>query len=433
VLALGGNAQADDAGAKAPGPVDSSAPMPAGHPQVEPDDDTDDQDPHAAHGHGGAAPGAGMFQPGEDTANEDPSLPKGTIAVQIVDADGKPQPKIDVTLGIIYNSVAKGESRKRVMVATDDKGVAHFGDLDAGAGIAYRAMVLVGGATFSAPPFQLPLNRGIRATLHVYPLEHDVEKTLVVSQSILYAEVKDDRIQIQQALRIYNFGKTAWVASDLLVPLPAEFTAFTSQQGMTDVGADAVPKKGVKIRGTFTPGQHVVEFRWQLPYTGEADVMFDVGMTPHCAAARVIAPASRKMTLAVDDFPTPQATNDAMGQRALVTERQMRRDEKPLTSMRVHLNGLPTEGPAKYIATLLAAGAVAFGLFLGSSKPSRADTTAERKRLLAELELLERAKASGDVGPRTYERTRGELIDAIARTFAADPQPRASGKKKKSA
>ena len=32
---------------------------------------------------------------------------------------------------------------------------------------------------------------------------------------------------------------------DLVVPLPENFTAFTTQQGMSDVGVDAVPGKGV--------------------------------------------------------------------------------------------------------------------------------------------------------------------------------------------
>ena len=48
----------------------------------------------------------------------------------------------------------------------------------------------------------------------------------------------------------------------------------------------------------------------------------------------------------------------------------------------------------------------------GASKEHRA-------RLLADLEELERARAAGDIGPKTYERARRELVDAIARTLAA--------------
>ncbi len=402
------------------------AQAPPGHPPV-PEDADDEEQPHAAP-HGGAA--TPMAQVPEDSANEDPSLPKGAIRIQILDAENKPIPSTDVTLGIVYNSVAKGESRKRVTAKTDAQGFARWSDLDAGAGVAYRPMVLVEGATFSAPPFQLPLKNGIRATLHVFPIEHDIDKTLVVTQSILYAEVKDDRLQVQQAFKIYNFGKNAWLPNDVVIPLPPEFTAFASQQGMTDVGVDAVQKKGVRLRGTITPGQHVVEFKWQLPYSGESDLMFDIGMTPHMAASRVIVPASRHMGLEVEGFPTPQQTTDGMGQRALVTEKQMRRDEKALATTRIHISGLPTEGPGKYLATLLAAGVVALGIVASSKKPPKPDASIERARLLADLEAIERAKASGDVGPKTYERTRRELLDAVARTFANEPRP---PKKKKSA
>ena len=412
-----------------------TSPLPSGHPQIAADPDANgDEDDGAApnpHARAGAGTGASVMKPPpEDTANEDPSLPRGAIAVQILDADDRPLPHSDVTLGVVYNSVAKGESRKRLMGTTDAKGVAHWSDLDAGAGIAYRPMVLVEGATFSAPPFQLPLKNGIRATLHVYPLERDVDKTLVVAQSILYAEVKDDRVQVQQAFKIYNFGKTAWLPTDVIVALPPDFTAFAAQQGMTDVGVDAVPKKGIRLRGTFPPGQHVIEFKWQLPYAGESDVLFDVGMPPHVAASRVIAPASRQMALSVDGFPTPQETTDGMGQRALVTEKQLRRDEKPLTTTRVHITGLPTEGPAKYLVTFLAAGVVALGVVVGARKPPRPDASAERQRLLAEIEGLERAKASGEVGPKTYERTRRDLLDAVARTFAEEARDSASRPRK---
>jgi hypothetical protein len=39
--------------------------------------------------------------------------------------------------------------------------------------------------------------------------------------------------------------------------------------------------------------------------------------------------------------------------------------------------------------------------------------------LLDELEDLERSRLSGDVGPKTYERMRRELLDALARTLSA--------------
>ena len=388
--------------------------------------------PHAGDPHAGGARG-GMFEPPEDGSIEDPSLPVGSIAVHVADPDGRPMARTEVTLGIMYNSVAKGESRKRVTATTDEMGRARFDKLDTGSGVAYRAMVLRDGATFSAPPFQLGAKSGTRAVLHVYPVVSDIEQTLVVAQAILYTEVKDDRVQIQQAFKVYNFGKTAWVPNDLVVPLPPKFTAFTSQQGMTDVGIDAVPGKGAKLRGTFAPGQHVVEFRWQLPYSGESEVHFDVGMPPHMAAARVMAPASRDMTLDVPGFPAPQPQADQGGQRVLITELQLKREDKAMRSISVAIRGLPTTGPGRWIATLLAAGGLAFGIVLGAKKPAPPDRKKERARLLADLEALERAHAAGDIGPKTYERARRELVDEIARTLEGETKPKGSGRKKRAA
>ena len=386
------------------------------------DEDESAPPPADPHGHGAQAHGGGseMFQAPEDGAMDDPTLPAGTLDIHVVDPSGKPLPNTPVTLGILYNSVAKGDSRKRVSVTANERGVARLEHLESGSSVAYRPMVLTDTATFSMMPFRMPDRTGMRALLHVYPVVEDIASALVVAQSIVYTEVKDDRIQVQQAFKIYNFGKNAWVPKDLIVALPETFTAFTTQQGMSDVGVDAVPKKGVRIHGTFGPGQHMIEFRWQLPYSGEPEVRFDVGMPPHMAAARVIAPASKDMTLDVPGFPPPQSSSDGMGQRSLITEKQLRKDEAALTSVAVVIRGLPTEGLGKFVATILAAGGLVLGLVLGSQKPGKGDRKAERTRLLAEIEDLERARQSGDVGPNTYEKARRQLLDSLARTFAAD-------------
>lgn len=423
---LAAPARAQDAGRPAPR-ENAGAALPSGHPAVGDTGAGDAEEPGGGDPHGGGGAGGGeMFQAPEDGAVEDARVAPGTIVVQILDASGKALPGTDVTLGIIYNSVAKGESRKRVVAKTGPTGHAKFEGLDTGSGVAYRAMVVTDGATFSMPPFPLSAKAGMRGVLHVYPVESDVDKTMIVSQSMTYAEVKDDRIQIQQAYKIYNFGKNAWVPQDVVIALPPEYTAFAAQQGMTDVGVDAVPKKGVKLRGTFAPGEHVVEFRWQLPYSGDAEVLFDLGMTPHMAASRVISPAAKSMRLEVEGFPPARVTADGMGQRALMTERNVRRDESPLRSVRVQIAGLPTEGPAKIYATLLAGAGVALGIVLGARRPPKRDAKAERARLLADLEALERAHAAEEIGPKTYERARRELLDELARTFAEETaEPRA--------
>lgn len=395
-----------------------------------------EEDPHGADPHGGGQ-GPSMEAPPPDGAVEDATLPHGSIAVALLDGSGKPIPNTEVTVGVLVSSVAAGDRRSRVTAVTDAEGRARFDKLETGLGVAYRVSVMRDGATFAAPPFNMPPTSGMRAQLHVYPVVNDVEQALVVSQGMLFAEVKDDRIQIQQAFRIYNFGRTAWVPNDLVLALPEDYTGFAAQQGMSDITLTALPKKGVAVRGTFGPGQHVLEYRWQLPYSGDAEVHIDAGLAPHVAAMQVVAPASREMQLSAEGFPAPQSQTDQQGQRVLVTAKQLRREDPALKRVSVSLRGLPTEGPGKLVATLLAAGGVAAGLVLGTRKPDRRNAKAERQRLLAAIAELEEAHRTGAVGPKTYERARRELLDELARTFAGEEQAGAPGpgtrKKKRAA
>jgi hypothetical protein len=191
--------------------------------------------------------------------------------------------------------------------------------------------------------------------------------------------------------------------------------ASMSDQRVEQVGSDA------ELKGTFAPGRHAVEYRWQLPWSGETDLNFDVGLPPHVALARVVMPAAAEMTLTASGFPAADLRRDAQGQKFLVTERRMRPEDAKLTVLAVGIHGLPAPGPGRLFATLLAACAVAAGLalsFAGRPSTATADIALTRSALLEELAELERARATSEVGPKTYERMRRELLDALARTLA---------------
>jgi hypothetical protein len=234
--------------------------------------------------------------------------------------------------------------------------------------------------------------------------------------------VKDDRVQVEEAISVFNLGKVAWLAEGVVFHLPKEFTALNAQVTMSDQGVDSVDKVGGRLRGTFPPGRHDLEFRWQLPYSGEKDVNFEVGLPPHVAVLRAMAAVSSGAHFSVVGFPEPEARTDAQGQRVLITEKQARRDEL-MESLQVRLEGLPTPGPGRVIATFCAGFGILIGIVLASqggskSRPGAGGKTA-RARLLAELLALEEAHRQGDVGPRTYERARQELIDRLARSLEA--------------
>jgi hypothetical protein len=417
-----------------------TAPLPPGHPaingapvpagplrQAEGEDDDEDDSPlpsgHPDPGNGAPKPGPATpatFTPPADTETEDATLPPGTIVIELRDPENQALPSTELTLGMIHQSVAKGESREHKVESTDVTGKARIDGLETGSGIAYRITVPKEGATFAALPFQLPAQKGMHVVLHVYPVTRDVQAALVVMQGVVFVEVKDDRIQIEEAFTVFNIGKIAWVADGVLIRLPEGFTALSAQQTMSDQGLDAVDKQGGRIRGTFAPGRHELQFRWQLPYSGDRLVDFEVGLPPHVAVMRVIAGAAHGSKLRVAGFPDAERKADAQGQRLLVTEKQVRRDE-PLTSLHVTLEGLPTPGPARIVATSLAGLMVVLGFSLalgGTARPSRgASEKARRLQFLAELADLERARRAGDVGPKTYRRARRAIIDAIAVTL----------------
>jgi hypothetical protein len=191
---------------------------------------------------------------------------------------------------------------------------------------------------------------------------------------------------------------------------------------MSDQGVDSIDG-AAKLRGTFAPGQHALEFRWQLPWGGERDVDFDVGLPPHTAIARVLMPSSGPVKLFATDFPPAEIRRDSQGQAFLVTERRVRPDDTRLQSIAVGVHDLPTPGPGRLIATTVATLAVGAGLLIAFARKRRARGQGEpddaRSSLLEELALLERAHATGAVGIRTYERARRELIDALALLLAS--------------
>jgi hypothetical protein len=391
--------------------------LPAGHPGV-----GAGQNPHGpAGGSGGGGGMPGVFEPPPDAESEDPTLAPGTIEVDLRDADDHPVARETVNLGIIVNSIAKGDSRQHLQQTTDDLGRAVFSRLELGSNIAYRVSCGYQGGLFAASPFQLAQAKAMRVVLHVYPVTRDLQQALVVSEVTVAAEVREDRIQVEEAMTVYNLGRTAWQPDGVTMPLPEGYAAFNAQASMSDqtVSDD---HGTASLHGTFPPGRSAVEFRWQIPWSEEANVDFDVGLPPHVAIARVMMPASPDIKLSAVGFPTPDVRHDAQGQSFLVTERRVRPEEPKLANVNVGIHNLPTAGPGRTVAMVLAGCGVALGLAFafgyGRKPPTRAGTRARRAALLDDLFELERARATGEVGPKTYERSKREILDALSRLLA---------------
>src|SRR5262249_7807951 len=151
---------------------------------------------------GGGVPG--VFEPPDDQVDDDPTLPTGTIVATVHDADDKPIPRASVTLGILRNTVAKGESRERTARDADDQGGVRFDHLEVGGGVSYRISTDRGPATFDAPPFGLTDKAGKRVVVHVYDVATNIENALVGMQGIVYLGLKEDSIAVEHLYVIFN-------------------------------------------------------------------------------------------------------------------------------------------------------------------------------------------------------------------------------------
>jgi hypothetical protein len=381
-------------------------------------------DPHAAggdaHGHGGSGR---PLMPRQSESREDATLAPGTIAVEVRDGKGNLLADTDVTLGIVINSVAKGESRKRLSGKTNAEGIALFPDLEIASINAYRASVAKDGATYAAPPFGLPKTGGMRATIIVYPVEAAPTVSSMAIQGFVFIEIKDEVMVVEELFRVFNLGQTTWLPKDVIIALPEGFKALNAQKQMSDIGVDPVADKGVRLRGTFAPGQNEVSFRYQVPHDGTSEVTIPLGLPPNVQSMQVVVEATKGLAVTVPGFPPTMMKTGENGVRLLGTVRETDRVDPTFRSVEVKLSNVPTKPWGRYGAAGIALGLAALGLsfVVQKRRPStdeereeREELLAARNRVLVEIDALETAHEAGEVGPKTYERVRRELVDALA-------------------
>lgn len=385
----------------------------------------DADDEAAPHDHAAHQGNQGTRAPPQNSAVEAPTFPAGSIDTLVLDADERPMAGVAVTLGIVENSVAKGESREKRTGVTNAEGKVRWDALKTGMGFAYRVSVAQAGATFAITPFQLGPERGMTTKMYVFPVVRSIQEAVILSKGATYIEIKDDRVQIEQMVTIANFGKTAWVPEDYFLSVPDKIQAFSFEQGMSDVGVDKVEGKSeLKLRGTFAPGQQQIVYRWQLPFSGEHELTIEVDAPPNMAQARVLASAAQKMKLECEGMP-PSKLDELQGQRVLTIDWDQLSAKSPMKQFRIQLHDIPEAGLPSWLMRSgvgLAAMISLSAIVVVRSSKRRNDVRARkdsRARLLEELAYLERAHLAGDIGPKTYERARRELVDQVALTLAA--------------
>jgi len=380
----------------------------------------------ATNAEGSAPPGhAGMpnGDPQADVSEASPGLTPGTISATIVDEQGRPLPGQQVRLGILFQKIAEGESRSEKFAQADAQGSVEFTGLTRGSDHAYRVTVQSGPASYQTAPFNLKQDMGQRVVLHVFPSTSDVERAAFGMRGYLYVETRDDVFQFEALFRVFNVGQLTWVPQDVVIQLPKGFKAFKASEAMTDVRFEQVEGVGARLKGTFAPGQAEASFRFQIPKSNDDSLTFRMSVPPHVAEMRVIAEASSTMNLAVDGFQEPVATANQNGQRVLVSVKQLRTRDEELKDFTATISGIPTPGPGRWFALVLASCLAIGGVFAArgafddaaGGKDAAADKKRARELLLRELMALEVARREERIGPRSYQQSRVALIDAIAR------------------
>ena len=364
-------------------------------------------------------------------------IPPGTIVVRLVNEKGDPVGHHEVKLGIVFQKISEGEQRKEESAKTDASGMARFSGLASSSEFSYRVLARSGPAEYASDPIQLKPEMGVVALLHVYPVTRNIEEASVGSRGFVYVETRDDVFQFEVLLRVFNMGAVTWVPSGAMLRLPAGFKAFKAGDSGSDVRFEEVSGQGARLAGTFSPGQHNVSFRFQVPREEESAAAFRFGLPPHVAEIRVIAEAAPSMQLDIDGFERPQTDVNQNGQRVLVTRHVARRGGPQLESFNVMLSGIPTPGPGRWVAVLIAAAlaALGFGVWRGvigqESQAELEERDAERAKqvLLEELVDLTRARRQERIGPSTFEGARRTLVEALSRIVSVQPGLGKKGRK----
>jgi hypothetical protein len=399
--------------------------LPSGHPPV-PEEAGDDDGEDAPNPHGSPNPHGGgdprFYQAPPDGTVDDPTLPVGTLVVSLRDSQDRPIPHARFALSELFNTVAKGEKPERITEReVGDDGTARFDNLIIGTSTTYSVSSARAGGRYGLPRFPLNDKAGKRAVLHVFDASPNIEELSAGMQGVAYVSLKEDVIQVEQLLSVFNLGEIAWVP-DVAFKLPSGFKAFNKQEGVNEARIEEVKDHGAALRGTFGPGRNDIDFRYQVPLDGNEKQTIVIELPPRVAQMRVMAESSRSMALKVQGFPDAQKIKRE-GKNLLITERQVSRSESGQQLIEITLSGLPVPGPGRWIAAVLAVVAVGAGIAYVVRRrddseiddDTRNDLIEAREALLSEIVALERAYKSGEIGPKTYARLRPSLLDALAR------------------
>lgn len=371
--------------------------------------------PHPPVGHGS------LTGNGRAADSSEPSglVARGTVLVRVVDAQGQPAPGADVELVTKFNSIELGDSERSKHLTVGPTGEVTFPGLDGSIRYNYVVKVKSSGALYQTAPFRLG-KTGHQVVSHVYPTTSDIRQAFVGFRGLTFIQLREDVFHVSVMYRVLNMSSYTFLPRDLDIRLPKKAHAIDVETKTGDAGFE---RHGdlVRLVGTYPPGQKDLQFSFQIKNDNQADWLLEMGVPPHLAEQRVLVEDIPGVDLKVAGFGPAESTAGPDGKKVLFAQRVMQPGQTEMKLLRVELSGLPVVGPGRYIAASLASviGLFGIGAALGRRKINRKSAEAEREEarrvLLEEMKLLELAHSQEQVGPRTYEQTRREILLALAR------------------
>lgn len=381
-----------------------------------------------------AAPAAPQFRLPPTLSEDVASIPAGIALVRVVDTNDQPAAGLTVRLGMMRDG-ERGMSR---VATTRADGVAQFDGLVASPSVSYRATVEYDGAKLSTPAFAMSPFQGHRIQVVKLPVDNSGRGMLLTDASI-EVSFSDDRVTVSHHVSVVNLSGMAATGNQgppalfappdgLRITLPAGAVAFRAQ----DMGGEQrmSEENGVAVvRGTFPPsgnGEGVpLAFEYRVPLDGtELPLRVGFPSTTPLIAAVVATQAPTGLTLDVAGMPGATETNEN-GTRWLFTRRtRQSQSDPPLDVLDIRLRGIPAQyGPERLLSTIAGVLLFAFGLLAAFRRESSTEVSAEalrisereREALLAEMRTLIAQRESGEVGPETYDRSRRDVVERLAR------------------
>jgi hypothetical protein len=209
-------------------------------------------------------------------------------------------------------------------------------------------------------------------------------------------------------------------------------------------GAKVVEKDGeLRFEGTFPPGDTQLTYRYQMPLDGGDTLDLTLPIPPRVAIKRVVLKGNEEMSLEVAGLPPAERARFRDGSKVHETrskppqtlqEVQAAFSNNTPTRLNIKIEGIPTPGLKRTLAVLLALLAMAGGAAYVYQRRNATDAAPDliedlqqaKATLLDEIALLEKMHQKGEVGPRTYQNLRNQLLDALARIMsrldAAQPE-----------